>query len=208
MRKKVCLYVLSVVVLCTPSYAALSFNMTCANPVVAIGEETTIIVSAKDPDAVADYGLVDWQFDMWLDVGDDGILEVVSTGVFDLPGEDVYATAFYGPIENSPTSGSVDSFGAFQAGVDPLSNLGVGTEYVPIASITVKGIAEGSVAYNFGSLTTPDNFYGRFRDSNSEVLAAFDSGSSVVNFTVVPEPATILILSGFSVVALIRRKRS
>ncbi len=210
MMKNLVLAVL-VCILCSVSPAALNFQMTCDTPTIAVGQETTIIVSAhyyddvEDKELDAGFGLVEWQFDMWLDAVDDGILEVVSTSVFE---ESVYTNAFVDPVgTDTPTSGSVDAFGAFQLGsVDPVSNLGVGG-YTPIAAITVRGIAEGSVSYNFGSRTTPENFYGRLRGVSSETVAAFDTLNSVVDYTVVPEPTSMLIFSGLGVMAYLRRKR-
>jgi len=200
--KKTFLFLMVVSVFLTlpsTSFAVLNFKMTCDDPIIGIGEQTTIDIHVWDTDAVADYGIILWQFDMGPSA--DGI---VSADTWAVEPWFIYESG-YGPDSlNSPTSGNVNAFYALASEFDQVSNIGVG-DYTKIASVTIEGLAEGLITYDLGDLTTL-GFYGTVRGSFDQNSGVLDTGNSVLSYQVVPEPASIFLLGGMGLSLLRRRK--
>ncbi len=182
------------------SFAALHFKITCDDPILSVGEQTTINIHIMDPDAGDDYGVILWQFDMWPDM--DGIAKVVSWAV-----EPWFAyESGYGPESlNLPTSGNVNAFYAMASDLDQVSNIGTG-DYTRIASITIEGLTEGQFQYDLGNRTTL-GFYGVLRGSMEPQQGYFDTDNSVSEYRVVPEPSTLVML-GVMGLFLVKSRKS
>jgi len=184
------------------SDASLYFKLSCDDPDIAVDDETIVTISAYDDQAVANYGLVEWNFDLWTLGSSTGLIEVTSASILN---EGLYVIPSVSGMNSVNGTGSV-SIGAAQLGTDPMSNIGV-DDYVDIATVTLKGVSVGDVVYTLGSITTPDNFFGRVRDAGAIQQGSFLSGDSVIHYTVVPEPSSLLLLCGLGILHQVRRKR-
>jgi hypothetical protein len=192
MKKQVFVYFLFVSFLYSAAHASLYFKMTCDDPDVAIGEETVIDLYVNDTEAVAGYGLIIWQLDLAVD---NAFVAVTDCDVVDY-----YPYDMSGPAStNNPINGDVSQLGAIAEDLDQVSNIGVG--YTKIASITISGIAHGDVTYSL------INASGAVRNGGPQ-SGVFDGANSVVHYTVTPEPSSLLLLSGLSVLSILRRRRN
>ena len=205
MRKIAFLCVLSVVVVCSISHANLLMKVVAEETSLTVGESTTLHVYAWDEELVPDEGLKNWQCDVLASGG--GTVSVLS---YNLTGPAPVDLVFsFPPVLNSPGNGSVDNINALIQSAYTTSDAGVGVDsdpanaanYTELFNFTVQASAVGTIDYSlvnlfaatFGTLT--------YNDSNVTLYSAD-------TLNVVPEPTTLLILSGFSVMGLLRRKRA
>jgi hypothetical protein len=186
------------ILIVSQSNAALLFTTSCNDPVLAIGQERTITISVYGDTLADDFGLHVWQLDMMPTSADGGVVEVVSATILDpVPN----FSSGYDSI-NSP-SGAVDWLGVAVLDGSQISDVGY-DGFTPIAEVVIKGVAEGTVNYDLGDYG--GGFYGIARGDVNTVDGTFDINSSVTTFSVVPEPSTLMILAGLSLLSRRRRK--
>lgn len=176
---------------------------------IAIGEESIIKIYGWAEGAVSGNGIVLWQLDLMLESLEDGIVTIIDEAI-----EEPFAGFFLSKgslFLNDPYIGAARSEGAF--GFETSSDLGIGDgqpqNYDLLASITVKGVSEGTVTYELGSYSTPieSNFYATLAD-NTILTGVFEDTVPQATITVIiPEPGSLLILSLMTIAGL-RRKRN
>jgi len=204
MKKKSVFACLSVFVLMGGlSYANLLVKMTAEKTTLLQNEETTVTLHAwaNFASATGQNGLNAWQLDVSVNLG--GVVQV--TGV-QLLAPTPWSAADSGYTSlNSPLSGQIKYLHLVTQSLPQNSTVGVGG-YTPIASFNIKAIGQAgqSVAY---SIPTGDDFLGILADGTTILNGVFDSANSQTVFTIVPEPSSLLILSGLAVVGMFRRSR-
>ena len=174
--------------------AGLVIQMAADDSSLNLGQTTVVHVSAwvDDPVATGTNGLVVWQMDLAVDnagvVGASNFNIVAPVDIFDS-----------GSSTNALT-GEVSGY--VLKDDDSTSTVGVGG-FTEIFTFEVTGLAVGTVEYSIGN-----ELLGDLADFTpfdiSSGTAQFDTVNSDNVFTVVPEPATILL---FSLGALALRKK-
>ena len=196
---------------CASVEAGLIFRMTSSQTTVSIGGSTIIQIFAYADDAVAtgNNGLNGWQVDMKSLISSTGTLTVTSID-WKAPGPPFDSTL--GTMDD-PGSGDIKFLGVivdgWLSGVD--STVGVGG-FSLLAEVTVQGVSAGTVDYALGDFGS--GFYGFLRDGEdfdfSDALAygttSFDASGSNTQYTVTPEPGSLLILTGLTGLMLRRRR--
>ena len=192
--KKVIFILLTITLISVPCPANLLVKMTSDNTTLSIGSTALVKVWAfvDDPAAVGNNGLVVWQMDFAVDnagvVGASNFNIVAPVDIFDS-----------GSSTNALT-GEVSGY--VLKDDDSTSTVGVGG-FTEIFTFEVTGLAVGTVEYSIGN-----ELLGDLADFTpfdiSSGTAQFDTVNSDNVFTVVPEPATILL---FSLGALALRKK-
>ena len=207
MRKKVVFYILSLVIGCSISHANLLMKITADNDVLILGgsdeeSKTTVRVWGLAEEAVGTNGLYDWGLSAVVDVT--GIVQANSALILE---PDPVDTSGPGSTLNIGATGNVDASAAIQWDAGE-SDAGVGV-YAELFNFEIEAIGLGDVQYSL------KNVIGDLYDwDTSQFTIAYDDPNPTVNpesvglISVVPEPATILILSGFGVMGLLHRKRS
>lgn len=191
-----CLFALSVYF---PAHGAISFKIECDNPVMDIDEQRTLTIYAYGNELVEDYGLYSWSLDLIANSSDGGSVEVVSASVLAPKPNFIEG---YKDI-NVPI-GSVNWLGAAVLSETQVSNVGVGG-YTSVAEIVIKGISAGTVIYDIGDYG--GGFYGAVRNGSEQITGTFDANNSTTSFTVVPEPTSLLLLTGLSLIAVKYRNK-
>jgi hypothetical protein len=183
------------------------FRTEITNDEISVGQQSVIKIYAWAEDAVSGNGIVSWGLDVMLDASEDGIVAITEDQVLE-PYSGFYMSK--GALSlNSPYSGAATTEGAF--GMADSSDLGVCDgqveNYTLMADITVQAVAAGTISYELGSYSTPieDNFYATLAD-DTKLTGTFEDTISQTEITVVPEPASILMLSLFSGLAAIKSK--
>lgn len=213
MTKSKCVYVFAIFLLLllsnSVSFADLLLKITANDYELNIGEEATIQILGKSELAIGLNGLNVWQLDMFVNNG--GIVEVktadgsAATAEINLVAPTPIAVPGSGWQEvNADLSGNVLGLGVSTPGPYD-SATGVG-DYSLLAEVTIVGIAVGQTTYTLGDADTPPyslGFYGMLKDATNED-GSFVQGNNV--FTVVPEPTSLLIISGLAALALRKRK--
>lgn len=200
------LVVLSIVLSATSS-AALVFKITADQTNLAVGDTTTLHVWgwADDSKATGTNGLVDWQLNLIVNTG--GIVEItknpnINGDITILAPSPLNTSALnwvYSSV-NSGKSGQVSGVNALR-NPDTSSTTGIG-DYTELFNFKIKAIGEGVVTYGMA------NMLGDLVD-----LTSYDSGNGTAvfnaavsdNVLTIPEPATLAILSGLSLLCLRRR---
>ncbi len=178
---------------------------------LSIGSLVTVDVWAwVDSDyGTAGNGLDSWQLDM--DVDTSGIIGITETGgVADISPTAPAPFFFSGWASvNSPVTGEAGGVSVTQS--DTTSDTGIGG-YSEIFSFQIEGLAEGTATYTVmddgGGLLaflSDDTWFED--DISADGGVYFDALGSDNVFTVVPEPCSLMIMSGLSVIALRRRRR-
>ncbi|MEN8127675.1 MAG: PEP-CTERM sorting domain-containing protein [Planctomycetota bacterium] len=194
--------ILSVMFVCSISHADLLFTMNTEGGQTELlpGEQVTVTLSAMI-EGESMPGLFAWGLDAIVDLG--GVVEVVDGTIGFLPSDTWNDTdSGWDPL-GLPT-GSISNLHA--VGLDGLiegSTIGVDV-YTPVAQFDIRAIGSvgQSVSYELGG----DSFMGVLVDY-SDLPGQFVADGSDNVFTIVPEPASLLILSGLSVLGVLRRKK-
>jgi hypothetical protein len=204
------------VVLCiffsAPSSAALVFKITSDQTNLTVGQTTTVHVWgwADDPLAIGTNGLNTWQLSAMVDTT--GIVEVVSGSVVFVapsPWSTNSSDTGFASI-NAPSTGTVDYLRLMTADLPQDSSAGVGG-YTEIARFDIEAIGTvgASVTYTLGGA----NFGGNLRDfipsfDESYILSgSFNANDSQRIFTIVPEPSSLVILSGLWGASFLTRRK-
>lgn len=188
------------------SFSALRFKMTSDKTALDIGETAVIEIFAyaDDPLAAGNNGLNSWQLSML--VSGDGTV-AVNEGSITLSAP--FSFDSLNTSINTP-SGSIKDL-AMNSLITPVdSALAVG-DYQKIAEFSIQALSVGQVEYSIGDAGL--GFFGILRDYNPADMGTwgnylegtFDAASSINQLTVVPEPATFVLLGGMSLY-LIRRR--
>ena len=205
MMKNTIVCLLSLMIVCSVSHADLLFKMDApSTDLVLGGEAVTVTISAKVEGATStlENGLFAWGLKATVDSG--GIADFVSAYLDPAVWDDNDSSTFPG----SP-SGSV---GMIAIGVNALaasSLIGVDDAYTPIATFDIQAAAGATagqkVTYSIGG--SVDDFWGLdvdgadYGESHGNI-----SGGPDVEFTIVPEPATLVLLGLGSIVVCLRKK--
>ncbi len=201
---------LSVVSTCSAAFEEkIKFKMTVEedkDTVLLVGETVTIFVHAWVDSAhgTAGNGLDTWQMD--LSVNQEDVIGVVA-GSFsaDAPDPDPMWSGWVSV--NNPT-GSISGVAVTQLIPGASSETGVGG-YSQIFSFQIEGLAEGEATYDMTgdwfAFLADDRWFED--DISADGGVYFDAGASDNVFTVVPEPCSLMIMSGLSLIALRRRRR-
>jgi hypothetical protein len=206
-----CLAIL--VCLSASSGAALVFKITSDDAALTVNQTTTMHVWAwaDSPLAVGSNGLNSWQFSALVD--NTGVVEVVSGSIaFVAPIPWNTADTKWTSINNVSTggTGSIDYLRLITDELPQDSTAGVGG-YTELVRFNIKAIGAvgSSVTYTLGG----SNFSGNLRDyiptfDDSYILGgSFNAADSQRVFTIVPEPATLLLLSGFGIISVLTRRK-
>jgi hypothetical protein len=192
------------------SGAALVFKITSDQPQLTVGQTTAMRVWgwANDPLATGTNGLVDWWLSMKVDNG--GIIEITKsinlngdiTILAPSPLSTLAANWSYSSV-NAVKTGQVSSVNALRA-PDNTSTTGIGA-YTELFNFNIKALDEGTVTYTlddmFGDLVDKTPFD---QGNGSAVFNALESSNVL---TVVPEPATLILLSGFGIAGFMTRRK-
>ncbi len=213
--KKITLFcILSLAVLCSVSHANMSFRMESTANELSPGGTATVTISAYVDDAAASSinGLNYWSLSAIIDTT--GVLEVVGgsiqllgptpTGSFNMGWTDLNQSGAGG-------TGSIDYLNVVPFGGSVATDTGYGG-YDDIVQFQVQAIGTVSdiATYTLGSTNAfggilADGF--TFFDQDFLGNVEFDDSNGQNVFAIVPEPSSLLILSGLSAMGYFRRKR-
>jgi len=195
-----------------PCFAAvdnqIKFKMTAPVTEIAVGETVDVTVWGRVDSAfpVAGNGLDSWQ--MNLDVDIDGVVNMTTINLI-APDPDQFSgwTSM-----NNPLSGQASSIGVSQNVLGAPSETGVGG-YSELFTFTIEGLANnlGPVTYNIGgdggglfAFLANGEWFENTGGADGGIY--FDAAASDNVFNVTPEPCSLMIMSGLSVLALRRRR--
>jgi hypothetical protein len=202
----VMLCLVALLCLSASSDAALVFKITSDQSQLTVGQTTTMHVWgwANDSAATGNNGLVDWELSLTVNNG--GIVEITKNN--NAKGDITILTPSpFSTITPNWNHASVNASKTGQvAGINALRNpdtsstTGVGA-YAELFRFNIKAIGQGVVSY-----TVANGAFGDLVDG-TPLDMSFDSGSSSNILTVVPEPATLIILSGFGIAGVLTRRK-
>ncbi len=198
MKKKALFCILSVFLLCSLSNANLIVRITADDTDLTIGQPTTLRVYGYAEEAVADNGLYDWSVSAVVDV--DGIVQVNGAVILEPTPLDVGNSGY---SMNLGSNGNIDASGLISGAVS-VSNAGVG--YSELFNFQIQAIAPGAVQYSLTNILGDLNDFSVMYDASFGNVV-FDEVNSVGQISVLPEPTSILILSGLTAMGYFRRKR-
>jgi hypothetical protein len=212
MKKNTVMLCLAVLVcLSASSGAALVFKITSDNSTLAVNQTTTMHVWgwANDPKAIGTNGLADWALNMVVNNG--GIVEITKdvntngdiTILAPSPLSTLSPNWNYSSV-NAVKTGQVSNVNALR-NPDNASTTGIGT-YTELFQFNIKAISEGNVIYSMTNMIGDLADFKTAFDSG-DGSAIFDAAGSSNILTVVPEPTTLVILSGFGIAGLLTRRK-
>jgi hypothetical protein len=213
MKKSIVVFcVMALVCLSVSSSAALVFKITSDQTSLTVGQTTTMHLWgwANDPHAVGQNGLNSWQLSALANIT--GVVEVVSGSVVFVapsPWSPNSSDTGFTSI-NTPSTGTINYLRLITNDLPQDSMVGVGG-YTEIARLNIKAIGAvgSSVTYTLGG----SNFGGNLRDfiptfDESYILSgSFNANDSQHVFTIVPEPSTLILLSGFGIASFLTRRK-
>jgi hypothetical protein len=232
-KKKVyaCLTILSLFCFCSISLAALTsptlvFKMTADDTTLTPGEQTTVHVLAwiYTPAGIEkpNKGLDTWQLD--LSVNNNNVISMTSLNVL-APNPNTSWPAYQQSSLNNPVTGEVRQVGVTQVTTNAPSLTGVGVDdnidnaanYSEICRFTIQAAqnpAASSATYAimnegagwFGILADSDGTTFDNSDSSAYGGTFFYAAGSNKPFTIIPEPASMVLLATAAAFALRRRK--
>ena len=203
-----------------PTYGAVDedvkFRMICSDTELLIGETTTVYVQAwvDSVYGTTGNGLDTWQMDLGVDTS--GVIGITETG----GDADIFLTApdpdpmwsDWASV-NTPVTGEASEIAVSQVVLGASSATGVGG-YSEIFSFQIEGLAEGTATYSImddgGGLfayLAGDEWFENGAHVDIDGGVYFDALGSDNVFTVVPEPCSLMIMSGLSLIAFRRRRR-
>ena len=218
--------------LCSMSFAELDtslvFKMTADKTDLLPGEQTTVRIWAwiYDPAGVQlpDNGLEAWQTD--LSVDNTGVIQILGGINFVAPDPAPGWSTWDAGSVNSPITGEIRQVQTVQQVWGAPSYTGVGVDndidnqlnYSEIFNFTIEALSTATLGSQATYTLMNDGgglFFGYLTDGtsfdNDDVLAYggvyfYDTGSENI-FTIIPEPASIVLLTTAAAFALRRRKR-
>lgn len=198
MMKNTIFYLLSLMTVCSVSYADFLVKITADDAVLTLGQTTTLRVYGLAEEAVADNGLYDWSISAVVDA--DGIVQANSAVILEPSPFDAGNSGY---TLNIGVSGNVDA-SALIAGTATESNAGVG--YSELFNFQIEAIGLGAVQYSLSNILADLYDFSVMYDDyeNFNVQDSSDGIANVIN--VVPEPATLLML-GLGALMASRRKQ-
>lgn len=198
MKNNAIVYLLSLIVVCSVCRADLIMKIVADDTTLAVGQTTTLRVYGWAEEAAADNGLYDWGVSALVD--STGIVQANSAVILEPTPLDAGNSGY---SLNLGATGNIDASGLIQ-GSAPVSNAGVG--YSELFNFQIEGIGLGSVQYSLANILGDLFDFSAMYDSGSGNVT-FDAANSLGQISVVPEPASLLILSGLSVLSVLRRKK-
>lgn len=206
--KKINLCVFIGAFVCSVCPANLYFKMEAPKTSLLPNEVVTVTVSAWADDAAvtSTNGLNYWAFSAMVDAT--GVVEVVSGSITLLAPTPTSSFVITQTSVNQMATGgtgSIEYLNVYPASSPLASDTGFGG-YDAIATFNIKAIGSvnDSVTYTLGETNA---FLGILADGSTILDGSFNSADSQRIFTIVPEPSSILILSGLSVLGYVRRTR-
>jgi len=207
----VCLFVVP------PCFAAseqIHFKMVCSDTELNIGDTTTITVQAWVDSVLgtAGNGLDTWQMDLGVDTT--GVIEVVDGGISLIaPNPDLGWSGW--TSANSPVTGQIKEIAVTQIDMGSPSDIGIGLPdvetYSDIFSFEIRALAHGTAIYTIEDsglfvFLSDGQWFENTGGADGGVY--FDAAASDNIINVTPEPCSLMIMSGLSVLALRRRRHS
>jgi len=195
--KKLIFVLLAITLISVPCSANLIVKMTSDNTTLGLGSTALVRVWAfvDNPAATGDNGLVLWQMDV--DADAPGILDVTDHQFVAPDPLDTFDSAW----NYNPVTGDFVTYALKDD--DTTSTIGVGG-FTEIYNFQITALAAGTVEYTIGN-TLGGSFVGDLVDF-TPFDAVFDVNNSDNVFTVVPEPATLLLF-GLGTLMLGKRKK-
>jgi hypothetical protein len=206
--KLICFATLVLLFFNAVSSADLLFQITATKNTLTPGEEATVSIWARIEEELQEgYGLNVWQLDMVVDT--DGVVQVNADPVLIAP-TPIDSGSGWSSL-NADKTGNIYALGVFTPGPTS-SNTGIGG-FSLLAQVTIKAI--GTVGEQVTYELTDDNhggFFGALRNDMITMMPSyvypdnvqFLPGNNV--FTIVPEPASLLIMAFITGLALRSRR--
>lgn len=191
------------------SSADLLFQITATKNTLAPGEEATISIWAHIEEELEEgHGLNAWQLDMVVNTSN--VVQVNADPVLIAP-TPIDSGSGWSSL-NTGSTGNIYGLGVFTPG-PTYSNTGIGG-FSLLAQVTIEAIGDvgEQVTYELTDYTHTTGFFGALRDDMITMMPSyvypdnvqFLPGNNV--FTIVPEPASLLIMAFITGLALRSRR--
>ena len=202
-----CLGVLILLCFSSVCSADLKFKITADDYTLTVSQTATIDIWANITDTVAaNNGLNVWQLDMIVDIG--GIVQVSADPSLIAPTPVDPSSGWLS--YNTDKTGNVNGLGVFTPGpTDSVTGIG-GFDLLAQVTIEAIGTVGQQVTYGLTNTGLGGSFIGALRDDSSgpsyvyPTNIQFLQGNNV--FTIVPEPATFILLAAGATMAMRRKK--
>lgn len=205
--KLVCFASLVLIFFNSISSADLLFQITADKYNLTPSEEVTVSIWAHIEEAVPEGdGLNAWQLDMV--VNTNGVVQVNTDPALIAPTPIDPGSGWWSL--NADKTGNIYGLGVFTPGPQP-SNTGIG-DFSLLAQVTIQaiGTAGQQVTYELTDYTYTTGFWGALRTDTSAPSYVYPGNIQFVPgnnvFTIVPEPASLLIMAFLTGLALRNRR--
>jgi hypothetical protein len=213
MRKLICCYALVIsLVLCAHADAAFKLKVEVDDTTLLPGETTLVRVYGLVEEAGVDNGLALWEMDVDLDL--DGVIKVTDTAgeanITMVAPSPYYVNALFPNWDafNAGVSGTIDYANILIDENETTSSTGVGgySELFNFEIEALNVVTQTTVGYSLSGVV------GELMDGQAFGMGAsgvaMDVSDGVLNkVTVLPEPSSLLILSGLGIIGYLRRKK-